>query len=97
MTRAIVGVCTIELELPDVESVGQKRAIIGAMLKRIRLQHNASSAEIDQQDSRDSAVIAVSVVSNSSQQVNAALTRILNWIDEHYSDVLVVNETIEIL
>jgi uncharacterized protein YlxP (DUF503 family) len=97
MTRPIVGVCTLELEIPENDSLRAKSAILRSLMKRLQGTFNLAIAEIDRNDIPDNAIIAFTVVSNSSRHAEAMITSALNWIDEHGRDVLVVNETVEIL
>lgn len=97
MARAIVGVCTIELEIGGMDALKGKRAVIQSLIKRLRNTFNVAAAEIDRLNDIDTAVIAFTTVSNSSQHANQTITHVLNWIDEHAHDVLVTSETVEIL
>lgn len=97
MTRAIVGLCTLELELPENDSLKAKRAILGSLAKRLRATFNVAVAEIDHLDTPTSAVIAFTTLSNSSRHLDQMITNILNWIDEHADEVLVMSESIETL
>jgi hypothetical protein len=97
MARAIIGVCTLELEIAAAQSLKDKRAILQSLLKRLRNQFNIATAEIDDLDSVEVAVIAFAVVSNSSQHSNSVITHVISWIETHGRDVEVVDQTIEIL
>lgn len=97
MTRAIVGLCTLELELPENDSLKAKRAILGSLAKRMRATFNVAVAEIDSLDSHTTAIIAFTTLSNSSRHLDQMITTILTWIDEHADEVMVMNESIEIL
>jgi len=93
----MIGVCTLELDLPGAASLKDKRAIIQSLLRRLHNSYNVTVAEIDHLNAINSAVITFAVVSNSSQQANVTISKIMAWIDEHYTDALIASETIEIL
>ena len=97
MARAVIGVCTIELYLPGMTSLKDKRSVLKSMLARMRNTFNVSNAEVDHQDIWQSAVIAVSTVSNSSAHANQMITSVLKWIENTFPDVQIVGEDIEIL
>lgn len=97
MAHAIVGICTLELHLPGVGSLKEKRSILKSLMARARQQFNVAAAEVDYQDSWQSAVIAMTTVSNSTQHVNSMLSHLINWIEENFPDAMLVQETIEIL
>ncbi|RMF82262.1 MAG: DUF503 domain-containing protein [Chloroflexi bacterium] len=93
----IVGICTIELHLPGIASLKQKRSVIKPLLSRIHKTFNVSSAEIDAHDVWQSAVIGIAVVSNSTVHARRVLNNILRWIEQNYPDVYISGENIEIL
>jgi len=93
----IIGVCTIELHLPGLGSLKQKRSVLKPMLARLHNTFEVSAAEIDRQDVWQSAVIAVALVTNSTPHAQEVLNRVLQWIETHYPNVYIVNQRIEIL
>jgi uncharacterized protein YlxP (DUF503 family) len=97
MPHAIVGLCTIELELPELNSLKDKRSILKPLLQRLHSQFNVSAAEVDLNDRLDAAVIAVAAVSNNSAHANQVISTVLKWIEAHYHDVVVIDQEIEIL
>lgn len=97
MSRAIVGLCTLELALEDNDSLKTKRAVLTSLIKRMRNTFNIAVAEIDEVDNPQTAILAFTTLSNSSRHIDQMMTTVLNWIDEHGDDVLVVNETVEVL
>ncbi|MCU0496459.1 MAG: DUF503 domain-containing protein [Anaerolineae bacterium] len=97
MSNPILGLCTVELYLPESHSLKDKRSILKSMLTKLHNQFNVSAAEIDKNDSLQSAVIAFSTVSNSSRLTNEILQNALKWLEAHYPEALVTRQTIEIL
>lgn len=96
MTKAVVGICTIQLHLPGVGSLKQKRGILKSMLARLHNTFNVAAAEIDRQDHWQSAVIAVASISNSAAHSRQVLERALDWIEENFPDELVTDHQIEV-
>ena len=97
MPKIIIGLCTVEFELPGVTTIKDKRSILKSMLTRLHNQFNISAAEVDYQDVLQSSVIAFTTVTNDSRHVNQTISIVLNWIEANYPDALIVNQEIEIL
>lgn len=97
MTRAIVGLCTVELEIAESFSLKDKRSVLKSMLARLRREHDLAAAEIDLLDERQAAVIAFVTVSNSSRLLDQTLRAALSWIERTFPQVEVLSEQIEIL
>jgi uncharacterized protein len=93
----ILGLCTLEFYLPGMTSLKDKRSITKSMLARLRNTFNVSAAEVGFLDQWQSAGIAVTTVSNSSQHVNEVLHNVINWIEANFPDALLVKQEIEIL
>lgn len=97
MSHAAIGLCMLEFHLPGVASLKEKRSIVKSMLARLHNTFNVAAAEIDHLDKWQSAVIAVTSVSNSGSHTNEVLDKVIDWIESHYPDALIVHQSIEIL
>jgi len=97
MPKIIIGLCTVEFELPGVTTIKEKRSILKSLLTRLHNQFNVSAAEVDYQDVLQSSVIAFTTVTNDTRLVNQTISLVLNWIEANYPDALIVNQEIEIL
>lgn len=97
MSRAIVGLCTIDFHLPGITSLKEKRRILKSMLARMHKTFNVSAAEVDYQDQWQSSVIAFAVVSNSSKHVNQVVNKAVLWIESHYPEAMIINQQLEVL
>lgn len=97
MAKIIIGLCTVEFELPGVTSLKEKRSILKSMLTRLHNQFNVATAEVDFNDALNASVIAFTTVTNDSRRANQTISLILNWIEANYPDALIVNQEIEIL
>jgi uncharacterized protein len=62
---ASIGVITLELHLPDAQSLKDKRHWVMGLKERVRNRHNVAVAEIDFQDVWKRGVVAAVTVSNS--------------------------------
>ncbi len=97
MPKIILGLCTVEFELPGVTTLKEKRSILKSLLTRLHNQFNVSTAEIDYHDAVNASVIAFTLVTNDTRFANQTISTILNWIEAKYPDALIVNQEIEIL
>ena len=92
-----IGVLTLHLRLPGCSSLKEKRSRLKPLLTRLHREFNISVAEMDRNDSWQDAVIACALVSNNNGQTQRALQAVLKWIDTSWPDVLVVEESLEII
>ncbi len=76
----VVGVCTLELYLPGVDSLKGKRQILLSLKERIQGKFNVSVAEVDGQDLWQRAVLGVACVANEQQHTNRILDSVLNLV-----------------
>ena len=76
----IVGVMTAQLRMQGITSLKEKRSIVKSLNGRLKSRFNISVAEVDHQDERTRAVIAISLVSNDTRFVNQQFDKILNFM-----------------
>lgn len=93
----IIGACELELHLPEVHSLKEKRSILKSLLVRLRNTFNVSAAEVDHQDMWQSAVIGIVTVTNSSVYADQTMTKIIGWIEVNYPQVMLVHQSTEII
>lgn len=91
----IVGACTIDLHLPGVHSLKEKRGIVKSLIAQLQKKFNASVAEVDFHDVWQSTCLGVSVVSTTSGHAQAMLENIAAWIEQYRPDIDVVDQSIE--
>ena len=93
----IVAACEIELYLPGVSSLKEKRGIIKSLVVRVHQKFNVAAAEVEHQDVWQSAVIGVVTVTNSSRHAEQIINQALTWIEDNYPHIMVVKHTTEII
>ncbi len=76
----IVGLLTIHIHLHGVSSLKAKRSIIKSLVERLRNRFNASVAEIAAHDSKQLAIVGLSVISNEGPHLDEQLDKIVNFI-----------------
>jgi uncharacterized protein len=90
-------VLILDLGLPGMRSLKQKRSKLLPLLARLHREFNASTAEIDLQDQWQRSIIACAVVSNDHIYNQKFLQNILNYTESHFPDILVNDHRIELL
>jgi uncharacterized protein YlxP (DUF503 family) len=76
----VVGVLTAQLHLQGVSSLKQKRSIIKSLIGRLKSRFNISISEVDHQDNKTCAIIAMALVSNDTGFINQQLDKIINFM-----------------
>lgn len=76
----IVGLCTVELYIPDGHSLKAKRQVLVSLKDRLRDKFNVSVAEVGDQDLWQKAVLGIACVANEGAYVNQVLDQALNLI-----------------
>ena len=96
MSQARVAVGTVELHLPDVDSLKGKRHILKGLKERVRQRFEVSVAEVNHQDTWQRATLAVACVSQDSRHANEVVSKALDFIEASV-DGHVIDVQIEIL
>ena len=76
----VVGLCTVELFIPDSQSLKDKRQVLHSLRDRLRGKFNLSVAEVGDQDLWQKAVLGMACVANEGSHVNQVLDQALNVI-----------------
>ena len=76
----IVGVCTVELYIPDGHSLKAKRQVLSSLKERLRGKFNISIAEVDEHDLWQKAVLGIACVATDRAYVNQVLDHVVNVI-----------------
>jgi uncharacterized protein YlxP (DUF503 family) len=70
----------VQLHMQGIESLKQKRSIVKSLIGRLKSRYNISIAEIDQQDRKSTAVIAMAMVSNQTGFIDSQFDSIINFM-----------------
>jgi len=76
----VVGVCTVELFIPESQSLKDKRQVLHSLKDRLRGKFNLSVAEVEDQDLWQKAVLGMACVANDAGHVEQVLEQALNII-----------------
>lgn len=91
----IVGVCNIDLHIPQATSLKAKRQVLKSMLQRLRNKFNVSISEVRDNDLWQRASLGVASVANEKRFVNQILSQVVEQINRE-SQVTIIDYTIEI-
>ena len=92
-----IGLLTIHLQLPGVNSLKEKRSRIRPVLARLHKEFNVSAAEMNRLDAWQESIIACSLVSNDSGYTQKALRQVLEFTERNWPDLPVLAYRIEII
>jgi len=92
-----VGVCRIELRLPENLSLKGKRQVLKSITTRIRNKFNVSVAEVDDQNLWQLATLGICCVSNNSRYTNEVLSKVMDFIVDSRFEVEILDYEIELL
>lgn len=88
-----VGICRLELYIPESRSLKDKRQVIKSLVDGLRSRFNVSVAEIDHLDSWGRAGVAMACVSNNHEFSVQVLNKAVDYVE---SNPRVVLESYEI-
>ncbi|MDZ7261889.1 MAG: DUF503 domain-containing protein [candidate division KSB1 bacterium] len=77
----LVGVCQIELFVPDSGSLKSKRFILESLKTRIRKRFNVSISEVGETQKWQRVTLAVSMVANERRFIDQTMNQVINFID----------------
>ena len=69
----VVGLCTLELFLPDNGSLKEKRRVLKSIKDRLRRKFNISISELGGQDLWQKSILGMACVGNEKRHVNQVL------------------------
>ena len=96
MSVARVALGTVELHLPDVESLKGKRHVLKGLKQKVRARFEVAVAEVDHQDMWQRATLAVAYVSADARHANEVVSKAMDFIEANVEG-MVIQESVEIL
>lgn len=92
----IVGICEIELSIPESHSLKDKRQILRSLLDNLKNKFNVSVAEVDKMDAWQLGTVGVAVVSNEKKFCDQVLNKVIDTIESN-PRVVMIDYSIEML
>ena len=92
-----VGLLTLELYLPMIGNLKEKRGVVKPVIARLRRDFNVSVCEADEQDTPSRTVIEVVCVSQNSALAHRQLQQVATLVETWRLDAQLVDYEIEML
>jgi len=92
-----VGVCKVNLRLPENLSLKGKRQVLKSITTQVGSKFNVSVAEVEDQNLWQLATLGISYVSNNKRYTNEVLSKVMDYITDGRFGVEILNYEIEIL
>jgi uncharacterized protein YlxP (DUF503 family) len=83
-----VGLLTLELHIPDAQSLKDKRQILRSLKDKLRGQFNVAVAELEHHDTWQRSVVGVVTISNEEHHVEEMLQKVLSESDRILGAIL---------
>ena len=96
MSVARVALGTLELHLPDVSSLKDKRHVLKGLKERVRARFEVAVAEVDHHDVWQRATLAVAAVSHDGRHANEVVSKAVDFIEDHL-DGRIIDVSVEVL
>ena len=76
-----VGLLTLELHIPEAQSLKDKRQVLRSLKDRLRAHFNVAVAELEHQDTWQRSVVGVVTLANEEHHVEESLQKVLAEAD----------------
>jgi uncharacterized protein len=86
-----VGLLTLELHLPEAQSLKDKRQVVRSLKDRLRGHFNVAVAELDFEEIWQRSVVGIVTLSNEEQYVEESLQKVLAEADKILGPLLVAH------
>lgn len=84
-----VGLLTLELHIPDAQSLKDKRQILRSLKDKLRGHFNVAVSELEYHDTWQRSVVGVVTLSNEQQHVEESLQKVLAEADRILGPILI--------
>jgi len=91
-----VGLLTLELHIPDAQSLKDKRQVLRSLKDRLRRDFNVAVAEMEHHDSWQRSVVGIVTISNEEKHLREVLQKVLDEADRILGSFL-INQAVEIV
>jgi uncharacterized protein YlxP (DUF503 family) len=77
----VVGVCHLDLVLPEGSSLKGKRQVIKSLITKVRGRFNCSIAEVGGHDLWQRARVGICMVGSDKPFINSSLDKVIDYIE----------------
>jgi len=92
----VVGVCQLDLRIPDNHSLKGKRHVIRKMMDQVKHRFNVAISEVGDNDLWQRAQIGICTVGNDRRHINSSLDKVIDFVEKMHL-VEMIHTDIEIL
>ncbi len=92
----VVGVCKLDLRIPENHSLKEKRHVLRKLIDRVRSRFNVAISEVGDNDIWQRAQMGFCTVGNDRRHINSSLDKVIYFI-EQMNLVEMVHSEIEII
>jgi uncharacterized protein len=93
----IIGACTIEINLPGIDSLKETRSLLKGLIARLHKEFHVSAAEVDLHDVWQATTLGVATVTTNAVHAQQLLDNMVSWLEVNRPDIEVVDHYVEIL
>ena len=91
-----VGLLTLELHIPDAQSLKDKRQVLRSLKDKLRRDFNVAVAELEHHNTWQRSVVGIVTISNEEKHVREMLQKVLDEADRILGSFL-INQAVEIV
>ncbi len=84
-----VGLLTLELHIPDAQSLKDKRQVLRSLKDKLRREFNVAVAELEHHEAWQRSVIGIVTLSNEEKHVREMLQKVLDEADKILGSFLI--------
>jgi uncharacterized protein YlxP (DUF503 family) len=77
----VVGVCHLDLVLPEGSSLKAKRSVIKSLIARVKARFNVSISEVGAHDLWQRARVGICLVGSDQPFINSSLDKVIDYIE----------------
>ncbi len=78
----VVGICHLDLRIPENHSLKGKRHVIRKLMDRVKHHFNVSISEVGDNDLWQRAKIGICTVGNDRRHINSSLDKVIDFIEK---------------
>ncbi len=92
-----IGTCLLTIEIPDAQSLKDKRSVVKSIVERAKRELHLSAAEVGLLDAVDMAEIGLAYVTNSPSHADEVIAKAVNWIEDNLRDGILGDYQTEVI
>ena len=92
-----VGVARVSLRIPENMDLKGKRQVVKSIIGRVKSRFDVAVAEVDDNDSWQTATIGICCISNNKRHSNEVLSKVVSFIENSRFDVEILDISTEII